>query len=89
MSWKRFRSVAFPALGGALLLVSVWVGDPGNADTPVLRLFVALSMLLALLVVVDVAYHSWRGEGQACRNCGHLRRMKPFRAYGPCPNCGD
>jgi Zn finger protein HypA/HybF involved in hydrogenase expression len=39
--------------------------------------------------VVDVVVHAWKGEGQACRACGHFRPVKSFRFAGPCPQCGE
>lgn len=45
--------------------------------------------LYAVAVVADVIFHAWRGKGQACRVCGHLRPVKSFRFAGPCPQCGE
>ena len=45
--------------------------------------------LYAVAVVADVIFHAWRGKGQACRVCGHLRPVKSFRLAGPCPQCGE
>jgi hypothetical protein len=57
-------------------------GDPDVVSTCVFGAFV-------LVIIIDSSYHSWKGEGQACKYCGHLRKMKPFRVYGKCPECGE
>jgi hypothetical protein len=51
--------------------------------------FASLGALLVLIVGVDVVYHALRGEGQACRRCGHVQRMRSFQLSGACPNCGE
>jgi hypothetical protein len=48
-----------------------------------------LGALYAVAVVADVIFHAWKGKGQACRVCGHLRPVKSFRFAGPCPQCGE
>ena len=90
MSWRQLRLIAFSVGGTAFLLVGLlvqWASVEG-AGTPLLAALTSLGALMVVIVVFDVAYYSWRGEGQACRHCGHLRPMKPFRVYGACPNCG-
>lgn len=90
LPWKRLRLIAYSVVGSALALVGVLVEwtTVELAGIPLLTAFGALGTLLAL-VALDVTIHAWRGEGQACRNCGHIRRMKPFRVYGSCPECGE
>ena len=89
--WKRLRLIAYSVVGTALALVGVLVqlASVERAGGPLLAAFAALGTLLVLVVVLDVTSHAWRGEGQACRHCGHIRRMKPFRVYVSCPNCGE
>lgn len=48
-----------------------------------------LAAAYAVAVVSDVLVHAWKGEGQACRVCGHVRPLKSFHPAGPCPRCGD
>ena len=90
MAWGRLRLGAFSLVGAALLLVGAFVRWAGvdRAGIPALETFGLLGALMATIVALDVVYHALRGEGQACRSCGHLRPMKPFRFYGACPNCG-
>ncbi|GAC1451769.1 MAG: hypothetical protein NVSMB9_36750 [Isosphaeraceae bacterium] len=83
----RLRLIAYSVVGSALVLVE-WT-TVELAGIPLVTALVALGILLALLIAIDVTIHAWRGEGQACRNCGHIRRMKPFRVYGSCPQCGE
>ncbi len=91
MTWKQLRLGAFSVVGSAFLLVGFIVRRVGvdRAGTPLMTTFISLGILMALTIAFDVVYHTWRGQGQACRSCGHLRRMKPFRISGPCPNCGE
>ena len=88
--WKRLRLIAYPVVGTALALVGVLVKRTTVelSSIPLLVAIASLGTLLVLVVVFDVTLHAWHGEGQACRNCGHIRRMKPFRVYVSCPNCG-
>ena len=89
MSWKTMRTRTFWVVGTALLVIVPFVQDVGRAGTPLLMLFGSLAALMIALVVFDVAYHAWRAEGQACRTCGQIRRMKSFRFASVCPNCGE
>ena len=89
--WKRLRLIAYSVVGTALALVGVllrWTSIE-DAGVPLLAACLSLGTLMVLIVILDVTLHAWRGEGQACRNCGHIRRMKPFRVYVRCPNCGE
>ena len=90
MSWKQLRLGAFSLLGSAFLLVANYFQQAAGGPVE-MALLIALAVVggaLVLVVVGDVAYHTWRGEGQACRSCGHVWRMKPFRVYVGCPKCG-
>lgn len=48
-----------------------------------------LGAVYAVAFVADVLFHAWKGEGQACRTCGHVRPVKSFRFAGRCPQCGE
>jgi hypothetical protein len=91
LTWKRLRLIAYSVVGAALALVGglVQMASVEHAGGPLLAAFASLGTLMVLIVVLDVTFHAWRGAGQACRNCGHIRRMKPFRVYVSCPNCGE
>jgi hypothetical protein len=81
-SWSRIRLRLFAYLTTAILLLSFFEGNETSGGK------IAVSALIALVVIFDVVYHSAMGKGQACRTCGHIRQMKPFRVYGSCPKCG-
>ncbi len=91
MTWREIRLVVFSVVGAIFLLVAPLVGGKGidRVGIPLLLVFASLGALMVAIVAFDVAYHAWRGEGQACRRCGHLRQMTPFRLYGACPKCGE
>lgn len=91
MSWKDARIRIFALVGAVLLAIGGvlrWLGM-GNAPGTLVEVFGIVGLGMGLLVVGDVVYHAWLGQGQACRTCGHLRRMKSFRFSGPCPKCGQ
>jgi hypothetical protein len=90
-TWDRIRLKAYAGVGTALIVVGAVVKflEVDQAEVPLLTLFGVLASLMVLLVIIDTVYHSWRNQGQACSHCGHLRKMKPFRVYGPCPSCGE
>ncbi|MHB8867144.1 MAG: hypothetical protein ACYC6N_32680 [Pirellulaceae bacterium] len=90
MPWSQLRLMVYSFVGIALLITAALVKRAPVERAPRLLLIV-LSLLagaLALIVIIDVAYHAWRGQGQACPYCGHVRKMKPFRVYLACPKCG-
>ena len=88
--WKRLRLIAYSVVGAALaVVVLVQSLTVQRAGIPLLVALASLGALMALIVILDVTVHAWRGEGQACRHCGHIRRMKPFLVYVACPNCGE
>lgn len=90
MTWIRLRSAAFSIIGAILMLIGALVQGAGvdRTGTPLLMIFALFGLVMVLLVAFDVVYHAWRGEGQACRSCGHMRRLRSFRVSGACPNCG-
>ena len=91
LSWSQSRLIAYRSLGIALLAVGGYVQGVtlDNAGYPWLVAFGVLAFLMAGLIVVDVVYAAWRGDGQACRHCGHVRKLKSFRFSSPCPQCGQ
>jgi hypothetical protein len=90
MSWKRLRLIAFSIGGAAFSVVAGVVQLTGieRAGLPLILTFSSLGALMILILVFDVGYHAWRGDGQACRKCGYIRQMRAFRVYRACPNCG-
>ena len=90
MPWSQMRLVAYWLVGTMLLVTSVVFASVPieRAPKPLLVAFSLLAGLMALMVVVDVAYHAWLGQGQACPYCGHVRKMKSFRVHVTCPQCG-
>lgn len=91
MSWERIRIRTFAIVGAACVLVGAMVRciEVEQAEMPLLVLFATLGAAMGLLIIFDVAYHSWKAEGQTCRTCGHVRQMKSFRFSGACPECGS
>jgi len=88
---KHHRILAFGLLFLVVASLGAVVKRGGGVDAAGLPLLVALDVaagLCAAAIVVDVVWHAYQGRGQACRYCGHLRRMSSFRLEGPCPNCG-
>jgi flagellar basal body-associated protein FliL len=59
------------------------------ANNSLIILLNCVAGLFAAAVVVDTFWHAMKGQGQACRRCGHLQQMSSFRVYGSCPNCGE
>jgi hypothetical protein len=90
MTWSQLRLAAYSLVGIALLIMGGFVERAPIERTPNLLLiaFCLLGGVMVLMVTVDVAYHAWLGQGQACPHCGHVRKMKPFRVYFACPKCG-
>ena len=88
---KRYRLAIFGVLGLAVTFVAAsarrWGGN-GAVDVPLLVVLNAIAVLFVAAVVFDTVWHAFKGEGQACRHCGHLRTMSSFRVYGNCRNCG-
>ena len=91
MAWRRLRLGVFTLLGAAFVLIGSIVRGAGvhRVGCFLLMAFASLGALLVLIVGFDVVYHALRGEGQACRRCGHVQRMRSFRLSGACPNCGE
>lgn len=81
----------------ALLLVAIaacvfwmrWQGGPNGGGEAWLVPVGVLGAVYAAAVVIDVVVHAWKGQGQACRVCGHVRPVRSFRLEGPCPQCGE
>ena len=90
MSWKQTRLFAFGVTGSVLASVGtiVWVGTVEKAGLPLQVGLAGLGGLMASMVIFDVVYHARHGDGQACRHCGHLRKMRSVRVYSACPKCG-
>ena len=88
---RRPRILLFAILLAATCAVGAVVrrrGGPGAAADGWLVPLGVCGAVWAAAVVVDVVWHAWKGDGQACRSCGHVRPMKSFRPAGPCPRCG-
>lgn len=87
----RIRLLVFGVLSAALLAAVGMTrregGAAGDGEAWLVPLGV-LSVAYAIVFVGDVVYHAWKGEGQACRVCGHVRPVRSFRIAGPCPKCG-
>jgi hypothetical protein len=89
---KRYRVLVFTVLGVALAFAAAFVRRAGGVGAADFALLVALNVLAGLFVaavVFDTVWHALKGEGQACKRCGHPRQMSSFRVYGVCPNCGE
>lgn len=87
---RQTRLPFFMALFAATIALAAIVrrrGGPGGADG-MLEALGVVGAAWAAAVVGDVAWHAWKGEGQACRRCGHVRPMKSFLPVGPCPKFG-
>lgn len=85
-----------PLVFGLLLLAMVFIvatmrrqGWPNGGGEAWLVPVGVLGAVYATAFVADVVFHAWKGNGHACRVCGHLRPMRSFRPAGPCPKCGD
>lgn len=89
---KSIRPLLFGLMMVAMVVAAALVrrqGGPNGGGEAWLVPVGVLGGLYAIFVVVDVVVHAWKGEGQACRACGHLRPVKSFRFAGPCPQCGE
>lgn len=89
---RGIRPLVFGVLS-AMLLAGIGImrgpdGPAGEGEAWLVPLGV-LSVAYAIVFVGDVVYHAWKGEGQACRVCGHVRHVRSFRIAGPCPKCGE
>jgi hypothetical protein len=89
---KSIRPLFFGLMMVAMVAGSVWVnlqGGPNGGGEAWLIPVGMVGALYAVAVVADVIFHAWKGIGQACRVCGHVRPSKSFRFAGPCPQCGE
>ena len=89
---KSIRPLFFGLTMVAMVACSFFVkrqGGPNGGGEAWLVQVGMVGALYAVAVVADVIFHAWRGKGQACRACGHLRPVKSFRFTGPCPQCGE
>lgn len=88
---RGIRLVVFAVLSSALLAVVGMMrrggAAAGDGEAWLVPLGV-LSVAYAIVFVGDVVFHALKGEGQACRVCGHVRPVRSFRIAGPCPKCG-
>ena len=89
---KQLRLLAFGCLGIASFVLATAsrqaIGDGVAAGWETLLLNVVAGVF-CVAVLVDTFWHAIKGQGQACRHCGHLRQMSLFRVYSKCPNCGQ
>ena len=88
---KRYRLLIFGVLGLAVTLVAALLKrGSGVEKADFLLLFVinVVAGLVVSVIVFDTVWHAFKGNGQACRYCGHLRKMSSFGLYGNCENCG-
>ncbi len=89
---RAARPLAFGLMMVAMLVAAALVRRQGGFNGGGEAWLIPVGMvgaLYAVAVVADVIFHAWKGEGQACRACGHLRPVKSFRFAGPCPQCGE
>lgn len=89
---RSFRLLFFGLLFLAMVasvIVMWWRGGPNGGGEAWLVPIGILGGVYAAAVVIDVLVHAWRGRGQACRVCGHVRPLRSFRFEGPCPQCGE
>jgi len=89
---SAIRPMFFGLMLVAMLASVAWMKLQGGLDGGGEAWLVPVSVLggiYAVAVVADVLYHAWKGKGQACRACGHVRPVKSFRFAGPCPQCGE
>jgi hypothetical protein len=89
------RLLFFGLMMVAMVASTVWMkmqgwpnGPKGDGEAWLVPVGI-LGGLYAVAVVADVISHAWKGEGQTCRACGHVRPVKSFRFAGPCPQCGE
>lgn len=94
-SWSRIRLRLFAYVASAVttagsISYAIKEDEDRQRTVPDVILFggIVAAALIVLLIIFDVVYHAAMGKGQACRTCGHIRQMKPFRVYGSCPKCG-
>ena len=89
---KQLRLLAFGCLGIASFFLAKAsrqaIGD-GVVTDWVTFLLSIVAGVFCVAVFVDTFWHPMKGQGQACRHCGHLRRMSCFRMSGSCPKCGE
>ena len=89
---KQLRLLAFGCLGIASFFLAKAsrqaIGD-GVVTDWVTFLLNIVAGVFCVAVFVDTFWHAIKGQGQACRHCGHLRQLSSFRVYLKCPNCGQ
>ena len=89
---KQLRLLTFGCLGIASFFLANTgrqaIGDGGVTDWATLLLNIVAGVF-CLAIFVDTLWHAIKGQGQACRHCGHLRQMSSFRVYSQCPQCGQ
>jgi hypothetical protein len=89
---KRLRLITFGCLGIAAILLANTIKRAGGVevgDHSALLLLSVVGGVFCVTVFVDTVWHAIKGQGQACRHCGHLRQMSSFRVYAKCPSCGE
>ena len=89
---KQVRLLTCGCLGIAAIFIYNAVTRAGGVDRANDSLFILLGVvgaIFAAVVVLDTLWHAMKGQGQACRHCGHLRQMSSFRVYSKCRNCGE
>ena len=89
---KAARTLCFGLMMVAMLACVAVMrrqGGPNGGGEAWLVAMGVLGAVYAAAVVADVAFHAWKGKGQACRACGHVRPVQSFRFAGPCPKCGE
>ena len=90
LPWKIDRQTYYSILVALTLVVYAWIGFQGGIDRagfPSLVAFGVLSGVWVIAIIVDTVYHAWKGKGQACIHCGHVRKLASFRIYSQCPKC--
>jgi hypothetical protein len=88
---KHARLLMLGCLGIAAIFIANAVRRAGGVDRAndsLLLLLNGVAAVFAAAVVLDTLWHAVKGQGQACRHCGHLRQMSSFRVYSKCPDCG-
>lgn len=83
-----FFGLLLVAIAASVLMMRLQ-GGPDGAGAAWLVPVGVLGGVYALPVVIDVVVHAWKGRGQACRACGHVRPVRSFRIESRCPQCGE
>lgn len=92
MTVAQGRVLIYTTFGVAITGLAGLVRLYGELDDAPLLLQLTLAGVgvgWAVLVVVDVVLHTWRGEGLPCPQCGHKRHHRSFHLASPCPKCGE